>query len=504
MTDVPHKLQRIALCHESEHRFLLRAICREMKRRFNSEIHIYCALKQQMSFYEEDLRDGTIASVQYANFPPEVGAGHRNEAEVYERARQHEKILRTTFNRLIMANRHLGRGYSLGGYYHPRSHLSEINDYCAIVESYNRQIEFWQMEFDAHDFTMVMFASIELSYVAESRGVEQRSFMEAGLRNLYAWTTDRYDGSRELELAFEHTLADQPADIYGTYGQNDALMAKINEDVKILPMIKTMIMHVIRQAYWQLRGYDKAKSYFVRERLMAAYRLNKQMREVKRLGNVRLEDMAGQQFVFYPLHEEPETVLMIGSPERFDQLGAIASISRDLSAGVKLVIKETYFGVGRRPENFYRQIVDFKNVIFMDMTERGVEIARRADAVVTIRGTVGQEAAILGKPVILLARNAPYQCVPHVRPSYREEDLRPAIEWALSKSFDRRRAQSDGARFYKALVSICVDMGDYNYLEPELFPEAAPAQAIDALVRSVAVDVANKERTHTRLSMAEV
>ena len=91
MTDVPHKLQRIALCHELEHRFLLRAICREMKRRFNSENSHLLRIKAADVVLRGGFTRWNDCGVQYANFPPEVGAGHRNEAEVYERARQARK-----------------------------------------------------------------------------------------------------------------------------------------------------------------------------------------------------------------------------------------------------------------------------------------------------------------------------------------------------------------------------------------------------------------------------
>jgi hypothetical protein len=490
VTGVSAKLQRIAVGHQSEHRFLWRSICRELKQRFNSEIHVYCVLNQQLSFYEPDLRDGLIDSVQCVNYLRELKAiSDPDDQAVYARANKYEELLGTTYNRLMMASRYYGRAYSLGGFYHPRSHQSKALDYCAIVDRYNRQLDFWQREFDAKKFTLVVSPPLELDYLAESRGVEFRSFMEAGLNNLYYWTNDRFGGSRELELAYENTVADQPADILGTYGSNEEIMAKIDDNVRLTSLAKSMILATVRQGYWYFRGYDKARSYFLSERFMSAYRVNKQMREVKRLATTRLNDIEGQRFVFYPLHEEPESVLMVGSPERFDQLGAIASIARDLPAGVKLVVKETYFGVGRRPDNFYRQIVDFKNVVFMDMAERGIEVARHADAIVTICGTVGQEGAILGRPVIQLARRTPYACVPHVRVCHREEEQKPLLTWALSKSFDRRRALLDGARFSKALATISVDLDGYNYLKPEIIPETIPSQVVDGLVRSVGFDV---------------
>ena len=149
-------------------------------------------------------------------------------------------------------------------------------------------------------------------------------------------------------------------------------------------------------------------------------------------------------------------------------------------------VKETYENRGRRPDNFYAQILSFKNVVLMDMLELGLEVVKRARAVATISGTAGMEAAVLGVPVISFGRHNLYNFLPHVRVIGREEDLKPALDAALSDSFDRDAAARDGARFLAALKTSSFDLRSLDLLKQNAPEPEAVEDAYRALVASVA------------------
>ena len=200
----------------------------------------------------------------------------------------------------------------------------------------------------------------------------------------------------------------------------------------------------------------------------------------------RLAALEGRKFVFYPLHTEPETALQRSSPEYFFQLGAIASLARDLPADHVLAVKETYENHGRRPDNFYEQILAFKNVVMLDMLELGLEVVKKARAVATITGTAGMEAAVMGVPVIAFGRHNPYNVLPHVRAIAREEDLKPVLDAVLSDTFDRHAAALDGARFLKALKASSFDLRSLDLVKQNAPEPEAVEDAYRALVASVA------------------
>ena len=170
----------------------------------------------------------------------------------------------------------------------------------------------------------------------------------------------------------------------------------------------------------------KAKGYYLGENLRYFARMYRDWRRLGRLATTRLADLDKTPFVFYPLHLEPEMALQGLSPEYFYQLSLIAAVSRDLPAGVLLAVKEAFGAVGRRPADFYGQIAEFKNVVMLHPLELGVDCVRRAAAVVTICGTAGFEAAVMGRPVVAFGRHNVYNFLPHVTPVTDEARLQGA------------------------------------------------------------------------------
>ena len=191
---------------------------------------------------------------------------------------------------------------------------------------------------------------------------------------------------------------------------------------------------------------------------------------------MRLADLEGKPFVYYPLQTEPEFAFNAQSPEYFFQLETIAQVARDLPAGIPLAVKETLFAIGRRPKNFYAQIRDLKNVVFLDVMESGLEVIKCAAVTVAITGSAGHEAAVLGKPVISFGRHNPYSFLRHVKVVRDSAELKGYLNEALFGEFDAEQAAIDGQKFFKSIAAFSFDLEDFNLLDAT----AAPAQAIDA------------------------
>ena len=67
-------------------------------------------------------------------------------------------------------------------------------------------------------------------------------------------------------------------------------------------------------------------------------------------------------FIFHCL-TEPEIALHgISSLTFFFQLSAINILSRDIPSNFRIVVKEPVLAIGRRPKQFYEQILSLKNV----------------------------------------------------------------------------------------------------------------------------------------------
>ena len=199
----------------------------------------------------------------------------------------------------------------------------------------------------------------------------------------------------------------------------------------------------------------------------------------------KFKQYPGFLFVFFPLHLEPETALQGLSPEFFFQLSSIAALSRDLPTGTLLAVKETFAGIGRRPDNFYEQIADLKNVVLLDTLELGANVVQEAAAVATINGTAGLEAALLGKPVIVFGQHNNYACLPHVRRVESLTDLRQAILASLSASSDLSIHATAARCYLDVVVERSFDLDKYDFVKVSEFSSEVVTAAAKALHQSV-------------------
>ena len=124
-------MQSIALVANAQLRFLMIDVARELRARHGSRVHLYCADVQEKAFYHNQNSDGVFDSIDVYEpllrypVPPVTDA-----AAELATARAYEARLGRTYNSLAVANRHLGRGYSPAGYYHPRSRWSQEIERC--------------------------------------------------------------------------------------------------------------------------------------------------------------------------------------------------------------------------------------------------------------------------------------------------------------------------------------------------------------------------------------
>ena len=248
-------------------------------------------------------------------------------------------------------------------------------------------------------------------------------------------------------------------------------------------MLRKLVRQLLLRFYRKIKEKRKFGGYYVVDELLFISRKWSDTRKVSGPHMVKLSDLGNGSFFFYPLHTEPEISMSQLSPEYFFQMAAIAAISRDLPTGVMLVVKETVHGVGRRPVDFYKQISSFKNVILIDMLERGIDIVKKAKGTVTITGTAGFEAAVMGKPVISFGRHNNFNFLPHVYVVETHEKIREAVSSILHEDADREvRSKKDGLRYLRAVVKTSIDFGEYDYVNYAKYDPELPVDAVELLV----------------------
>lgn len=476
-----HPLQRIALFARSDIRFFMLDVARELKRRHGSVIYLYCSGPQAVDFYEKVNQEGLFASVNDSTaLLSNVFAEGLIEDEVVARAAAMERRLGYGYNRLAVPNRHLGRGFMLGGFYHPRSRYSEATSYVQMMHAYNEALHFWDRELGEKNITCVINVGIEAAAIARMRGIPYRSLASSRFKNYHYWAHNEFYENPDFEAAYHAGAGSDQGDIEAPYHVHQVNRSRFRNETGLKTVLAKMGVMIARYAYWRLRGFQKGRGYYLADDLRFMWRIRSDNLRLNWLGKP-LSALDGKRFVYYPLHIEPEYSVQGLSPEYFFQHALIATVARDLSAGIRFAVKEAFGAIGRRPDNFYDQIVSLKNVVMLNTLELGLECAQRASAVITITGTGGFEAAVAGKPVVTFGQHNIYNCLPHVRVVRSEGEVAGALREALSEDFDGETARKAGQRFLNAVVSKSFDMRTYDFIDHATFSKESVAEAVASL-----------------------
>jgi hypothetical protein len=459
--------RRVGVIAKPQLRFLLFDLARHLTKHHRSELHIYCSTLQERNFYQTEGADVFAGVHIFPSASQQSLAERAVEAEELAQAEANEKKYGATYNLLSMANRHLGRGYALAGPGHPRSRMSEKSNYAHILRTYNRSLGFWEKELQERDLSLLLNGGLEAWLVARKRRVPYRVFTGSRFKSLYNWAWTPQLDNPEFEFAYkqdeEPTGIGVPLELNIPYNSHLANRERFIAQTTTRRLLKRAATEIAKYSWWTFQDYDKAKGYYLSENLRLFYRIWQDWRELSRVASAELTDFSDKYRVYFPLHIEPEAALQMVSPEYFSQLSTIAMITRDLPAGVRLMVKETFGAIGRRPVDFYRQLADLKPLIFLKPLELGLECARASQAVVTICGTGGFEGAILGKPVISFGHHNNYNFLPHVRHVTDTSDLSSTLRWAFSDSFDQEAAKESGTRFLRSVAARSFDLEDFDY-----------------------------------------
>lgn len=122
-------------------------------------------------------------------------------------------------------------------------------------------------------------------------------------------------------------------------------------------------------------------------------------------------ELQNSDYVFFPLHTEPEVSLLVYSKPYLNQIEVLRNIAYSLPPGMILVVKEHPAARGKRPLSYYKKIEEIFNVRFADPTLDARSLIVNSRLVATVASSVGLEALLLGKPVITFGQT-PYEILP--------------------------------------------------------------------------------------------
>lgn len=126
---------------------------------------------------------------------------------------------------------------------------------------------------------------------------------------------------------------------------------------------------------------------------------------------IQREYLPDMEYAFFPLHTEPEVTLSVYSRPYLNQIEAVRLYSRNLPIGMKLIVKEHPWSIGKRPISYYHKLLDIPNVMLAHPALQSRELVANARLITVIAGSVGLEGLFVKKPVVVLG-GAPYTFLP--------------------------------------------------------------------------------------------
>jgi hypothetical protein len=185
-------------------------------------------------------------------------------------------------------------------------------------------------------------------------------------------------------------------------------------------------------------------------------RLAKQVRSFLQSKYMDEEQLKGMHYVFFPLHTEPEVSLLVYGRPYLNQTEIIRMLAISLPVNTVLVVKEHPWMVGKRSLSAYEKMLNIPRVRLADPRLEARVLVKQADLVAVVTGSVGLEAAILGKPVLTFG-DCPFNLLPNVSRCEDPRRLQSLIREILQRPCDDEGAlESYVSAVYETSASVCL------------------------------------------------
>ncbi len=197
------------------------------------------------------------------------------------------------------------------------------------------------------------------------------------------------------------------------------------------------VLQSIRYIWTLLNNYVKSRHLFeygmtnLNPLRFIWYKIKQYVRSIRGLDRFYKPLTWNEDFVFFPLHYEPELAILLLSPYYFDQLTLIRYIAESLPLHYKLYVKEHPAMISKRQNWYYKELLKIPNVRLVNHRVSSFEFIKRAKLITAITGTGGWEAGIYGKPVITFG-DVFYNTLPFVTRVRAMEDLPSIIQKQLT------------------------------------------------------------------------
>ena len=339
--------------------------------------------------------------------------------DIIERCKHIEEKYDLNLADVLSADRHLGIGWVLGGIYHRgklshmpyEKHLHLIYEVFTAFEKFVSEVNPAMICFGGvGSYPPAVVCAVAERFGVPTYGLTRTTF------GLYYWQIDRFASIPGIEDTYARLKAEdhQPVDVdlHEITDYTRSRLPEASQTGTLRHLVGKLLRTIVREARLKVIGNTRSGEFWTR--MSYAIQVYRGFKREMRRDYVTVDELDGKDFVFYPLHMEPEASLTGMEPHFTNQTFAIELLSKAVPVGMHVVVKEHWNSVGVRPAGWIDIIAGFPRVKLAHPFDSSVEIMRRSIAVATIGGTGGVEAAMMGKPVVAMGPNYRYSFVDHI------------------------------------------------------------------------------------------
>lgn len=252
--------------------------------------------------------------------------------------------------------------------------------------------------------------------VCQHLGIECLDFVDTAVDTMTITNNWRGDYAERLRETLENLHIDEASQTYIQAKEYLSLMQekpKKTHDAllagKITNYRGTITLARLRKLLTYLKRRKKESQYFIYKKALYSilwkhlrywlvYKTHKFINVFDKNLNPEKDD-----YILFPLHMKGEWSNHIFMRLHYsDPLNTVKYIAQCLPSGYKLYVKEHYSMFAERTFSFYRALKRFENVVLVPPEADTFHLIKHSKAICTMGSTLGFEAILMDKPVILL------------------------------------------------------------------------------------------------------
>ncbi|OUU29732.1 MAG: hypothetical protein CBB97_02055 [Candidatus Endolissoclinum sp. TMED37] len=386
---------------------------------------------------------------------------HKYNQDSYDRIVYYEKRLKMPIYKIFFTDRTIGRGFfASGGFNHPETKAQKILKHEDLMRLALSKLDFWDNLFTSKNVEYAINLPREAHILAIDRKIHSKRTIIGKFNNTRDWSSNLYYQPDNIIQLYKKSKIKKINKVkldlpYDAHIRSKKLLVK---NFKFTKTLTTSVYFLMQHMYGRVKGNTKSKSIYIMSNFFGHWKIRYDFLRLKKLCNINIESAKKINYIYFPLLTEPEVALHGIATDFFFQLTAINIISRDLPSNYKIIVKEPVLAIGRRPNQFYEQILSLKNVAMADPLEVGLDYIKYAKIVACVTGTSMWEAVALGIPVISFSQNNVVNFLDHVYFLSNFKNSHKVISKIIRKKYPNDKSLKDGALFYKVYNENAINM----------------------------------------------